>query len=116
MTGPRARPGTPGGPGLHSERTRLAWVRAAAALAACGLGAAGAALRHGVAGAVTVPFVLAALSGAVLLVRTGVRHHHVERALAEGRTLDPGLDVRLAWLGALCVAAGALVLVITLAS
>ncbi|MBP2705718.1 DUF202 domain-containing protein [Microbispora sp. RL4-1S] len=107
--------GEDGPPGLHIERTRLAWVRAAAALAVCALGAAGGVLRHRVPLATSIPFVAAALCGAVLLVRTGLRDRRVQRALLDGRPLDHGADVLLAWLGALAVAAGALVLIVALA-
>lgn len=106
--------GVPGSPGLHSERTRLAWVRTGAAMAACGLGAAGIALRHHVP-AGSAPFAVAILAGAILLVRTGVRYREVERALREGRPLDHRLDAALAWLGGLALAGGALAIVLILA-
>ncbi|MEV6980518.1 DUF202 domain-containing protein [Sphaerisporangium sp. NPDC051017] len=103
-------------PGLHGERTLLAWIRTAATLAAGGLGAAGVAGRQfeqfGHGGA-AVPFVLAALCGAILLARTGVRYHRVDRALRQGLPLDARADAVLAWLGVLAVAAGALAFVLT---
>ncbi|MFI7133803.1 DUF202 domain-containing protein [Nonomuraea sp. NPDC050153] len=97
--------------GLQSERTRLAWVRTAVALATGGLGAAGLSLRHGLPVPAMVAFALAALCGAVLLIRTGVRFRRVQAALHGGRPLDPGLDVLVAWLGTLCVVAGAVTFV-----
>ncbi|MEZ0072552.1 DUF202 domain-containing protein [Planotetraspora sp. GP83] len=103
-------------PGLHSERTRLAWVRLGTVLAAAGLGAAGVGLRHHAGEGVTVLFAFAALSGALLLLRTGIRFRRVERALRDGRPLDDTLDARVAWLGVLLLVAGALSLVLTLAS
>ncbi|MET7327701.1 DUF202 domain-containing protein [Nonomuraea sp. NPDC005650] len=100
--------------GLQSERTRLAWVRTAVALATGGLGAAGLSLRHGLPVPATVAFALAALCGAVLLIRTGVRFRRVQVALHGGRPLDPGLDVLFAWLGTLCVVAGAVTFVLAI--
>ncbi|WP_248963935.1 DUF202 domain-containing protein [Sphaerisporangium perillae] len=105
--------GEAGGPGLHSERTLLAWIRTATTLSAGGLGAAGIAGRHTGDGVAAIPFVLAALCGAVLLARTGLRHRRVERALHGGLPLDAGADALLAWLGVLAVAAGAIVFVLT---
>ncbi|GAA3798729.1 hypothetical protein GCM10022226_17620 [Sphaerisporangium flaviroseum] len=99
--------------GLHLERTLLAWTRTAATLAAAGLAGAGLAGRHSAGGAVLLPFVLAALCGAVLLARSGVRHRHVEGLLRDGLPLDIRADALLAWLGVLAVAAGALVFVLT---
>ncbi|GLW11841.1 hypothetical protein Misp01_69690 [Microtetraspora sp. NBRC 13810] len=100
--------------GLQSERTRLAWVRTATALAGGGIVAAGSALRAGVSPVSAAAFALAALLGGILLARTGVRFARVQGALHGGRPLDPGADVTLAWLGALAVAAGAVVFVLTL--
>ncbi|GII54636.1 hypothetical protein Pth03_30250 [Planotetraspora thailandica] len=99
--------------GLHSERTRLAWVRTAATLAGAGLVMGGTGLRGAENPALLVPFALAALSGAALLLRTGARYRRVEQALKEGVPLDETTDGRLVWAGVLCVAAGALVLVLT---
>ncbi|TLP63839.1 DUF202 domain-containing protein [Microbispora triticiradicis] len=101
-------------PGLHGERTRLAWVRTAVLMSGSGIGAAGAALRDDLPG-LAVPFGVVALAGAVLLLRTGLRHRALERALRHGRPLRSGLDARVAWAGALAAAAGALVLVLRLA-
>jgi putative membrane protein len=101
------------GAGLHSERTRLAWVRTATTLAGAGLVTTGAGLRDGESLGLIVPFALAALSGSALLLRTGARYRRVERALKEGAPLDDTTDGRLAWAGVLCVAAGALVLILT---
>lgn len=98
--------------GLQSERTRLTWVRTAAVLVAVALGSMGMALRHAAPAWVVVLFAAAVLSGAILLIRTGVRFRRVERVLREGRPLEATPDVRLAWLGTLAVAVGALLLVI----
>ncbi|WP_432923665.1 DUF202 domain-containing protein [Microbispora sp. CA-135349] len=98
-------------PGLHSERTRLAWVRTAVTMSGTGMVAAGLAVRHDLPG-LAVPFAAAALAGAVLLLRTGIRHRRLERALRGGHPLDHRLDGRIAWAGALAVAAAALVLVL----
>ncbi|MFI6292372.1 YidH family protein [Nonomuraea sp. NPDC050790] len=95
-------------PGLQSERTRLAWVRTAVALSTGGLAAAGLTLRAGLPPAAVAGFALASLSGGVLLARTGVRFRRYQRALHEGEPLDAGLDALLAWLGTLCVVAGAI--------
>ncbi len=95
--------------GLHRERTLLAWIRTATTLAAGGLGAAGIAGRHLGDGVAAVPFVLAALCGAVLLARSGVRHGRVERALDLGLTLDDRTDAVFAWLGVLAAVAGSIV-------
>ncbi|MEO3857334.1 DUF202 domain-containing protein [Acrocarpospora sp. B8E8] len=94
--------------GLQSERTRLAWVRTAAALATIGLGAGGAALRHGAGPVTGAFFLLAALAGAVLLARTGLRFSRVQRALRDGLPLDDTFDAQLAWAGTLTVIAGSL--------
>lgn len=99
--------------GLQSERTRLAWVRTATALAAGGLGAAGTALRLHLPGAVTAVFALAALCGGVLLVRTAARFRRTQEALHRGRPLDGCGDARLAWCGTLAVVAGALLFLLT---
>ncbi|GIH79582.1 DUF202 domain-containing protein [Planobispora longispora] len=99
--------------GLQSERTRLAWVRTATMLAVSGLGAGGVALRTGgVHPLVAVPFALAALCGALLLARTGVRYHRVQDALHGGRPLDERADALLAWLGSLAVVTGSLAFVV----
>ncbi|MEU6998623.1 DUF202 domain-containing protein [Nonomuraea sp. NPDC046570] len=100
-------------PGLQSERTRLAWVRTAVALSTGGLGAAGLAVRAGLAAPITAAFALAALCGGILLVRTGVRFRRVQRALHAGDPLDDRFDAQLAWVGTLCVVAGAVVFVAT---
>lgn len=97
--------------GLHSERTLLAWIRTATMLAAGGLGAAGISGRHLGHGGAAVPFVLAALCGAVLLARTAIRHRRVERAQRDGLSLDDRTDALLAWSGVLAVAVGAVVFV-----
>ncbi|MEV4217733.1 DUF202 domain-containing protein [Nonomuraea sp. NPDC049725] len=98
--------------GLQSERTRLAWVRTAVTLATGGLGATGLAARAGLPLPALAAFALAALCGAVLLIRTGVRFRRVQQALHGGRPLDNGADALLAWLGTLAVVAGALTFVI----
>lgn len=109
-----ARPGVEGAGsagsagGLQSERTRLAWVRTAAALATIGLGAGGAAFRQGAGPVTAVLFLAGALAGAVLLGRTGLRYHRVERAMRDGLPLRHGFDTLLAWLGTLAVIAGSL--------
>ncbi|MEW9549280.1 DUF202 domain-containing protein [Nonomuraea sp. NPDC050783] len=97
--------------GLQSERTRLAWVRSAVALATGGLGAAGVALRHALPAPAVVVFTLAALCGGVLLTRTRARFRRTQAALHGGRPLDNGVDALLAWLGTLCVVAGAVAFV-----
>ncbi|MGW4637511.1 DUF202 domain-containing protein [Sphaerisporangium sp. NPDC004334] len=109
---PVIRPGPRERPGLHSERTLLAWIRTGTALAAGGLGAAGVAGRHTGDGRAAVPFVLAALCGALLLARTRVRYRRVERAATEGLPLDAGADALLAWLGVLAVVSGAVAFVL----
>ncbi|MFC6086411.1 DUF202 domain-containing protein [Sphaerisporangium aureirubrum] len=98
---------TSAGMGSHRERTLLAWIRTGVALAAGGLLAAGAVGRHFHDGRAAAPFVLAALCGAVLLTRTGLRHRRTE---PEGLAADPRPDALLAWLGTLAIATGALVL------
>ncbi|GAA0432300.1 hypothetical protein Acor_03360 [Acrocarpospora corrugata] len=103
-----------GGPGLQSERTRLAWVRTATALATLGLGGGGAALRHDAGPVTGVLFLLAALTGAVLLARTGLRFQRVQRALRDGLPLHDTFDALLAWAGTLAVVAGSGSLVVTL--
>lgn len=95
--------------GLQSERTRLAWVRTAALLAVGSLGAGGVALRAGVSPLAAIPFVLAAACGALLLARTGLRYHRVQRALHECSPLDNRVDALVAWFATLAVAAGAAV-------
>ncbi|WP_310739549.1 DUF202 domain-containing protein [Microbispora sp. H10830] len=102
-------------PGLHSERTRMAWVRTAVTMSGSAVGAAGIMVRHDLPG-LAVPFAAAALAGAVLLLRTGRRHRALERTLRHGRPLDHRLDARVAWAGALAVAAAALVAVLVLAA
>ncbi|WP_214320020.1 DUF202 domain-containing protein [Nonomuraea sediminis] len=102
-------------PGLQSERTRLAWVRSAVALSTAGLGGAGLSMRHGLPLAPVLVFALAALCGGVLLVRTGVRFHRVQEALHGGKPLDSGADALVAWLGTLCVVAGAATFVLCVA-
>ncbi|SEG30112.1 protein of unknown function [Nonomuraea solani] len=99
--------------GLQSERTRLAWVRTAVALATGGLGAAGLSARHGLPMLAVAGFAMAALCGGVLLIRTGVRFRRVQAALHAGTPLDAGLDVLFAWLGTLSVVAGAFTFVFT---
>ncbi|MGW5260583.1 DUF202 domain-containing protein [Microbispora sp. NPDC004025] len=111
MTGPVG--GVPR-PGLHSERTRLAWVRTAVTMSGSAMVMAGLAVRHDLPG-LAAPFAAAALAGAVLLLRTGVRHRRLERALRYGHPLDHRRDGLIAWAGALAVAAAALVLVLMLA-
>lgn len=69
-------------PGLHSERTRLAWVRTAVTMAGSGIAAAGISVRQDLP-VLAVPFAAAALAGAVLLLRTGIRHRRLERALRQ---------------------------------
>ncbi|MEV4563612.1 DUF202 domain-containing protein [Nonomuraea sp. NPDC049419] len=100
--------------GLQSERTRLAWVRTAVALSTGGLGAAGVALRSGLPAPAIAAFALAALCGAVLLIRTRRRFRRVQAALHGGRPLDAGLDAIVAWLGTLSVVAGAVTFVFTM--
>ncbi|WP_433240191.1 DUF202 domain-containing protein [Streptosporangium sp. CA-135522] len=99
--------------GLQSERTRLAWARTAAVLAVSGLGAAGLGLRTGIPLIAVVPFALAALCGALLLARSGVRYQRVQHALHEGSPLDEQADVVIAWMGTLAAAAGAAGFVLT---
>ncbi|GAT65946.1 hypothetical protein PS9374_01590 [Planomonospora sphaerica] len=99
--------------GLQSERTRLAWVRTAAMLAAGGLGMGGMALRAGASPLVAAPFALTALCGAALLARTGVRYQRVQDALHGGRPLDERADAVLAWLGALAAVAASAVFVLS---
>ncbi|MEV7969908.1 DUF202 domain-containing protein [Sphaerisporangium sp. NPDC088356] len=108
----RERPGQDDG--LHMERTLLAWTRTASVLGAGGLLAAGISARHSGEGVAVVVFVLAALCGAVLLARSGVRHRRVQRAIGGGLPLDDQADAVLAWLGVVAAAAGALVFVLTL--
>ncbi|GII92232.1 DUF202 domain-containing protein [Sinosporangium siamense] len=99
----------PWDPGLPSERTRLAWVRTAMALAVGGLGAAGITVRAGLPAVDTAAFILAALCGAVLLARTGRRYRRVQNALHDNRALSHEVDGFIAWIGALAIAAGALI-------
>ncbi|WP_188187409.1 DUF202 domain-containing protein [Nonomuraea sp. SYSU D8015] len=99
--------------GLQSERTRLAWVRTAVALSTGGLGAAGLAVRSGLPALAVVVFALAALCGGVLLIRTRARFRRVQAALHGGKPLDSRLDAVFAWLGTLCVVAGALTFIFT---
>ncbi|MET8146680.1 DUF202 domain-containing protein, partial [Sphaerisporangium sp. NPDC005288] len=87
---PVTRPGPRERPGLHSERTLLAWIRTGTALAAGGLGAAGVAGRHTGDGRAAVPFVLAALCGALLLARTRVRYRRGGRGPPPGGRGRPG--------------------------
>jgi putative membrane protein len=101
-------------PGLQSERTRLAWVRTAVALATGGLGAVGLSARHGLPVAAVAAFAPAALCGAALLLRTGTRFRRVQEALHGGKALDDKADALLAWLGTLSVAAGAVVFVVAM--
>ncbi|WP_101784479.1 DUF202 domain-containing protein [Nonomuraea indica] len=104
-------------PGLQSERTRLAWVRTGVMLSTGGIAATGLALRHGLPSAPLAlaagTFALAALAGAVLLTRTGVRFRRVQEALHGGRAIDSRPDALLAWLGTLCAVAGAVVFVLS---
>ncbi|WP_405146774.1 DUF202 domain-containing protein [Sphaerisporangium sp. NBC_01403] len=114
MTRP-ARPAERAGrDGLHMERTALAWTRTATALGAGGLIAAGIAGRHSGDGVAVASFALAALCGAILLARSGVRHRRVQRAIAGSRPLDAEADAMLAWVGVVAAASGALVFVLTL--
>ncbi|GIH60521.1 DUF202 domain-containing protein [Microbispora siamensis] len=107
------KPGGEPRPGLHSERTRLAWVRTAVTMSGSAVGAAGMMVRHDLPG-LAVPFAAAALAGAVLLLRTGRRHRALERTLRHGRPLDHRPDALVAWAGALAVAAAALVAVVAI--
>ncbi|MFD2350586.1 DUF202 domain-containing protein [Nonomuraea ferruginea] len=75
--------------GLQSERTRLAWVRTAVMLATGGLGAAGLSARAGLPLPAAAAFALAALCGAVLLIRTGTRFLRVQEALHGGLAAGP---------------------------
>lgn len=95
-------------PGLQSERTRLAWVRTASVLSTGGLAAAGLVARHGGVPAAVVLFLAAALLGASLLVRTGIRFRAVQLSLHGGTPLDPGPDALIALAGVLAVVAGGL--------
>lgn len=99
-------------PGLQSERTRLAWVRTAVLLSTGGLIAAGLTFRHGLPTLAGAGFALAALSGALLLTRTGVRFRRVQEALHGGRPIDSRLDALLAWCGTLCAVAGSITFVV----
>ncbi len=99
-------------PGLQSERTRLAWVRSATALATFGLGGAGVVARDSGHPAAVACFGVAALLGAVLLARTGIRFRRVQEALHGERPLEHGGDALIAWFGVLAAIAGALVYVI----
>ncbi|GAA4506314.1 DUF202 domain-containing protein [Nonomuraea ferruginea] len=99
--------------GLQSERTRLAWVRTAVMLATGGLGAAGLSARAGLPLPAAAAFALAALCGAVLLIRTGTRFLRVQEALHGGRPLDHRADALFAWLGTLALVAGAVVFVLS---
>lgn len=99
--------------GLQSERTRLAWVRTAVALSTGGIGAAGLAFRHGLPALAGAAFALAALCGAVLLIRTRLRFRRVQQALHAGRPLDNDLDALFAWFGTLCVVVGAITFVVS---
>jgi putative membrane protein len=99
--------------GLQSERTRLAWVRTAVTLATGGLGATGVAARAGLPVPALAAFALAALCGAILLIRTRARFQRVQKALHGGEPLNGNLDALFAWLGTLAMVAGALTFVIT---
>ncbi|MFG2073307.1 protein of unknown function [Nonomuraea maritima] len=99
--------------GLQSERTRLAWVRTAVALSTGGIGAAGLSFRHGLPAVAGAAFALAALCGAVLLIRTRLRFRRVQQALHAGRSPDNNLDALFAWFGTLCVVVGAITFVLS---
>lgn len=99
-------------PGLQSERTRLAWVRTAVALATGGLGGAGVSARAGLPSLALAAFALAALCGGILLVRTGMRFRRVQRALHGGGSIEDRSDPLIAWLGTLCVVGGAMTFVV----
>jgi len=100
--------------GLQSERTRLAWVRTAVALATGGLGATGLGVRLGLPPPGVAAFALAALFGAILLIRTKARFRRVQEALHGGGPLDARPDALLAWLGTLAVVGGAVAFVIVI--
>ncbi|GAA0913200.1 DUF202 domain-containing protein [Nonomuraea longicatena] len=99
-------------PGLQSERTRLAWVRTGVVMSTVGLGAAGLSVRAGYPPAAAASFAPAVLCGAVLLARTGARFRRYQRALHDGRPLEAGADVLIAWLGTLSVVLGAVFFVL----
>src|SRR5690606_20400813 len=95
-------------PGLHGERTVLAWIRTAVILVGGGIAGLDTALRHGAPPPAPACFTLTLLAGAVLLTRTGVRYRRTLRAGRAGARGDATADARLAWLGTLAAAAGAL--------
>lgn len=111
--GPPGQGAGDGPPGLHLERTLLAWIRTAAALAAGGLVVAGAGGRYSGDGVAAIPFVLASLCGGVLLARVRVRHRRVRRGLRRGLPIDGRVDALLAWIGVLAAASGAIAFVLT---
>jgi len=99
-------------PGLHGERTVLAWIRTAVILVGGGIAGLDTALRHGAPPPAPACFTLTLLAGAVLLTRTGVRYRRTLRAGRAGARGDATADARLAWLGTLAAAAGALLCVL----
>ncbi|WP_066364160.1 DUF202 domain-containing protein [Herbidospora mongoliensis] len=99
-------------PGLQSERTRLAWVRTATALATFGLGGAGVVARASGHAVSIACFGVAALVGAMMLARTGIRFRRVQEALHGERPIEAGGDALILWIGVLAAVAGAVVYVI----
>lgn len=99
-------------PGLQSERTRLAWVRTATALATFGLGGAGVVARDSGPVVAVAFFGVAALLGAVTLLRTGRRFRRVQEALHEQRPFEHGGDALTLWFGVLAAVAGGFVFVV----
>ncbi|WP_030454245.1 YidH family protein [Herbidospora cretacea] len=99
-------------PGLQSERTRLAWVRTATALATLGLGGAGVTARSSGHPVAVVFFGVAALLGAVTLLRTGRRFRQVQEALHQERPFEHGGDALTLWFGVLAAVLGGFVFVL----
>ncbi|WP_062345715.1 DUF202 domain-containing protein [Herbidospora yilanensis] len=99
-------------PGLQSERTRLAWVRTATVLATLGLGGAGVTARYSGHPVAIVFFGVAALLGAVTLLRTGRRFRQVQEALHQQRPFEHGGDALVLWAGVLAAVVGAFVFVV----
>lgn len=99
-------------PGLQSERTRLAWVRTATALSTLGLGGAGVTARSSGPVVAIAFFGVAALLGAVTLLRTGRRFRQVQEALHGQRPFEHGGDALTLWFGVLAAVVGSFVFVV----